>query len=86
MIEVLEIWSNNAGTEFAVKISGQSFFLQSTNPDAKYTRIIYAAPYLEGYIDNVKEQVEKLLEKERSQQRKKYGAGLSAYASRNLDL
>lgn len=86
MIEVLEIWSNNAGTEFAVKISGQSSFMQSTDPDAKYTHVVYAVPYLEGYIDDVKKQLEKVLEKERQQSKKDGGLGHGSYANRNLDL
>lgn len=62
MIQILEIWTNDAGTEYAAKISGHRFFLKATDPDAKYTRIIYAAPYLEGHIEELRGQLERLVE------------------------
>lgn len=63
-IQILEIWANDAGTEYAAKISGHRFFLKATDPEAKYTRIIYAAPYLEGHIEDLKDQLESLIDQE----------------------
>lgn len=61
MIQILEIWTNDARTEYAAKISGHRYFLKTTNPDADYTHIIYAAPYLEGYMEALKEQLEQII-------------------------
>jgi hypothetical protein len=62
MIQILEIWTNDAGTEYAAKISGHRFFLKATDPNAKYTRIVYAAPYLEGHVEELRSQLERLVE------------------------
>ena len=61
MIQILEIWSNDARTEYAAKISGHRFFLKTTSPDADYTHIIYAAPYIEGYMEALKEQLDQII-------------------------
>lgn len=69
MIQILEIWTNEEGTEYAAKISGHASFLKTTSHEAKYTRIIYAAPYLEGYIEDLKEQLEKIIDAENAEVR-----------------
>lgn len=68
MIQILEIWANDAETEFAAKISGYRFFLKVTNPDAKYTHVIYAAPYLESDVKGVSKQIEEVLERKSREQ------------------
>lgn len=61
MIQILEIWSNDAKTEYAAKISGHRLFLETTSPDADYTHIIYAAPYIEGYLEAMKDQLDAII-------------------------
>lgn len=84
LVEIMEIWANDARTEFAAKTSGNSSFLITTDPDAKYTHIIYAAPYLgrrgatgDDDDDNgVRKKQQLQLELERQRQRYENGGEL----------
>lgn len=52
-ILIFEIWSNEDADEYAAKISGNSQFIMKTSPSAKYTRLVYAAPYAENDPDRL---------------------------------
>ena len=52
-VPVFEIWTDERAEEFAAKVSGQSQFILKTKLDAEYTRIIYAAPYVEKNLEGL---------------------------------
>lgn len=61
MVPVLEIWANDARTEYALKLSTHDLFLMATRRSAKYTHIIYGAPLLEDVdLEDIKKQLIKL--------------------------
>ena len=52
-VPVFEIWTDEQAQEFAAKVSGQPRFILKTKLDTEYTRIIYAAPYVEKNLDGL---------------------------------
>ena len=52
-VPVFEIWTDDRSQEFAAKVSGQSQFILKTKLDVEYTRIIYAAPYVEKNLEGL---------------------------------
>ena len=52
-VPVFEIWTDERAEEFAAKVSGQSRFIMKTKLDVEYTRIIYAAPYVERNLEGL---------------------------------
>lgn len=60
-IPIFEIWSNEDGDECGAKISGNPEFIMKTNLKAEYTRLIYAAPYVEKDLDGLAAIVDKII-------------------------
>jgi hypothetical protein len=60
-IPIFEIWSNEDADEYAAKVSGNSQFIMKTSLNAKYTRLVYAAPYAENDPDRLAAILDKLV-------------------------
>lgn len=43
--QLIEIWSNKEGTEFAITISGEESFKATTNRNTRYALIVDQIPY-----------------------------------------
>jgi hypothetical protein len=52
-VPVFEIWTDDSAGEFAAKVSGQPRFILKTKLDVEYTRLIYAAPFVEKNLDGL---------------------------------
>jgi hypothetical protein len=52
-IPIFEIWSNEDADEYAAKISGNPQFIMKTSFKVEYTRLVYAAPYVEKNLDGL---------------------------------
>lgn len=53
MVRMFEIWTNDDASEFAAKLSGTGKFIIRTNLESKYSRILYAAPFVEQNVNGL---------------------------------
>lgn len=53
MVRMFEIWTNDDASEFAAKLSGTGKFIIRTNLESTYSRILYAAPFVEQNVNGL---------------------------------
>ena len=58
---MFEIWTNDDASEFAAKLSGNSKFIVKTNLESKYSRLLYAAPFIENNVNGLAHVIDAML-------------------------
>jgi hypothetical protein len=61
MIQMFEIWTNDDASEFAAKLSGNSKFIIKTNLNSTYSRLLYAAPFVENNVNGLAHIIDAML-------------------------
>lgn len=61
MARTFEIWTNEDASKFAAKLSGTGKFIIKTNLESTYSRILYAAPFVEQNVNGLAKMLDAML-------------------------
>lgn len=61
MVQMFEIWTNEDASEFAAKLSGNRKFIIKTNLETTYSRLMYAAPFVENNVSGLAHIIDAML-------------------------